>query len=169
MGSRPLAGKTLAGYQAELHGLLLWAKSRGYLAADPLENAAGFDETPQTRRRALTLDEIHRFLEAAESPAERLVYQVALTSGYRLGELRALKVADLDAAGCTLPLAAEFCKGRKDSRQPIPAALAVKLAESAAGKALDSPLLDILHSPLLAFYRALKRAGIPKVNPARQG
>jgi integrase len=166
MHPRPLAGRTLAAYQVDVHALVLWAKSRGYLAADPLENVAPFDSTPQTHRRALTADEIRRRLEAAESPAERLVYEVALCTGYRRGELRSLTVNDLDVAGCTLPLAAEFCKDRKDSRQGIPPALAEKLAGEAAGRAPDAPLLSLGRHPDRSLQRTLKAAGIPKVNPA---
>lgn len=163
---RPLAGKSLDGYAGELHSLLLWAKRRGYLEADPLEYMAGQDTTPKTRRRALTPSEIGRLLAAIDDPTFRLAAEVALCTGYRVGELRALKVSDLDAAGCTLPLAAEFTKGRRAARQPLPAELAAALAESIRGKPADAPLLTLPAHPNRAVYLALDRAGLPRSNPA---
>ena len=61
------------------------------------------------------------------------------STGYRMGELRALKVKDLDVAGRTLPLAAEFTKGRRAARQPVSAAPVRKLAASVSEAVLGAP------------------------------
>jgi len=163
--TKPLTGKTLQGYANDLHSCLRWAKRRNYLATDPLEGMTAFDTTPapDSRRRALTADEIDRILRAS-APAERLVYQTALCTGYRMSELRALRVADLDVERSTLPLAAEHTKARKGARQPIPAGLARALAEAAAGKAPQEPLLDMAAKPLPVLYRTMKRAGVSRRN-----
>jgi len=127
------AGKTIQTHLESLKALALWAKGRGYLETDPLERLAPFDTTAKQARRALTESEIESLLRV--SPVERrLIYEVALCTGYRKGELAALAVSDVDHKHNTLPLAAEFCKGRRDSRQPIPGALAAKLVEHAKGR-----------------------------------
>ncbi len=163
--SAPLTGKSLQNYAEAIHSLCLWAARRGYLDADPLAHLSKFDITPQSHRRAPSAQEIAAILQHAASPAERLLYEVALCSGYREGELRALRVQDLDADGCTLPLAAEFTKSRKAARQPIPRALAAKLATGAEGKRRRDPLLDMPAQPLEQLYRTMARAGVPKWAP----
>jgi len=166
--ARKLTGKTLANAAEVLRSMMSWARRRGYVDANPLEYMAGHDTTPRSRRRAPTDREIRLILKHAASDAERLVYEVALCTGYRQGELRALRVEDLDVKGCTLPLAAEFTKARRAARQPIPRALADRLAASCEGKALGAPMLDGLEAkdrPLDVLYATMKRAGIPKWAP----
>jgi len=85
------SGKTLQNYRETLKAFCLWAKQRGYLDADPLEDMAPFNTTPRTRRRAMTPDEIARLLQAAPEH-RRLLYEVAFCTGLRAGELRALTV-----------------------------------------------------------------------------
>lgn len=172
--ARPLSGKTLELFREAIHALCLWAKRRGYLDADPLEGAARFDTTPLTRRRALTLAELGRVLAVIEDPDFRLAVEVASCTGYRVSELRALKVSDLQASRIaeldelvySLPLAAEFCKGRKSARQPIAPELAAVLTASAAGKPPDAPLVHVEDKPAERIRRALKLAGLPPSNPA---
>lgn len=158
------AGKTVASHVESLKSFCLWCKGRGYLDCDPLEGMAGFDVTPEENRRALTESEIAKLLAVAP-PSRRLLYEVAICSGYRKGELAALKVRDLDAEHCTLPLAAEFTKGRRDARQPIPTALATKLAEACKGKEPNERLLTFSPNIDRPFKRDLGKAGIPETAP----
>lgn len=181
---KPFSGKTLNHYRESLCAFLRWCKSRNYVEQHPLEGLAEFDETPAYERRAPTLDELRRILDAAETmdtakdapkwvrehwktkglgePNPRLAVEVLLSTGYRRGELKALRVADLDAAACSLNLAAANCKGRKDSRQPISPALAEKLAAHVAGRAPTAPLLNLPNDPVRWLYRAM-RAADPEV------
>jgi hypothetical protein len=101
---------------------------------------APFDCTPKTPHRALTDEEVKALLAFAP-PDRALWYRVALATGYRQGELRALGVRNLDPFGPSLPLAAEFCKNRQDARQPITRELADELAALVAGKGPDDSLL----------------------------
>lgn len=48
---------------------------------------APFDTSPQTRRRALSAEEISRFLSTC-APSLRLLYETAFLSGLRANELR---------------------------------------------------------------------------------
>ena len=137
-----LTGKTVQGYSEAIASFCDWCVSRQYLDADPLAALAAFDCTPKTPHRELCGDEIQKLL-AATPPARALVYRVALATGYRQNELRCLTVGRLDMFGPSLPLAAEFCKDRRDARQPISRELADELAALAVGKAPDAPLLPI--------------------------
>ena len=60
----------------------------------------------------MTAEEIHRLLRAC-APERRLLYEVALCSGLRAGELRALTVAHLDTVRGGVRLDAEWTKNRK--------------------------------------------------------
>ena len=157
-------GKTIHSYIESIKALVVWAKGRGYLDADPLEGLAPFDTTPKEIRRALNVREIEKLLAAAP-PFRRLIYAVALCTGYRKGELAALKVKDLDTQHNTLPLAAEFTKGRRNARQPIPAALAVTLRAVAQGKDAEAPLLHVVFHIDRQFQSDREKAGIPKTAP----
>jgi integrase len=137
-----LAGKTVQGYSEALASFCDWCVSRQYLAADPLSIITAFNCTPKNPHRELAADEIQKLLVAA--PAHQaLLYRVALSTGYRQNELRSLTVGCLDLFGPSLPLAAEFCKDRRDARQPITRELADELAALSKGKPANAPLLDM--------------------------
>ena len=132
-----LSGKTLNSYADTLRAFCSWCVERGYLDANPLDGLAPFDATPETRRRAMTADEIALLLEAAPEH-RRLLYETAFCTGLRAGELRALTVDALDMERSGLLLDAEWTKNRKPGIQPIPHALARRLAAFAgAGTASE--------------------------------
>jgi len=90
------AGRTLQSYAECLKSFCNWCVARGYLEKTPLTGLARFDLTPKTVRRAMTQEEVRRLMEVA--PVERkLLYATAMCTGLRVGELRSLDVADLDA------------------------------------------------------------------------
>ena len=139
---KKLSGKTIQSHLESIKAFCIWCTERGYFEKDPLAGLVPFDTSPRTHRRALTETEISKLLDA--SPMNRrMVYEVALCTGYRKAELAALKLKDLDVSTCTLSLSAEHCKGRKDSRQPIPQSLALKLQAAFEGKPGETPLLDV--------------------------
>ena len=172
-------GKTLRNYAECIKGFCNWCKARGYLAGDPLRALAKFDATPQTRRRAMTQEEIIRLVETA--PEERkLLYEVAFCTGLRAGELRALSSADLDSMNCGLRLHPEWTKNRKPGFQPLPRTLVQNLrvfAESGRAERLyrkynsrknskrnfpKYPLLFVPRDPAGSLDRDLNVAGISK-------
>lgn len=161
----PMTGKALHNYSDTIHAFCRWAKDRKYLATDPLEGLARFDITPKRIRRALTVDEIQKVLDAAETTDDRLLFEVALCTGYRRGELRALQVKDFNQKRCTISLPAALTKGRKDAEQPISEPLAQKLAEVTRQLPPSAPLLRIHCRPHERLYRALALAGVPKDSP----
>jgi integrase len=128
-----------------LKSLVLWSVKRGYIGEDPLRGMTAIDDRPETPHRALTEEEVGALLTKCD-PAHRLWYEVALATGYRVGELRALKVRDLDIFGPSLPLGADFTKNRKDARQPITRALAEKLRRLCQGRPDEDAMLGIQSS-----------------------
>ncbi len=155
------SGKTIQSYADGLKAFTAWCTERGYLSEDPLRRLRPFDGTPVDKRRAATLQEVHRLLESVEGQPERwLLYATACTSGLRAGELRALQVKDLDAVRWGLGLDAAWTKNRRPGFQPIPSEIVRRLVEASAGKQPGDRLLTVpLHTERV-FARDAERAGI---------
>ena len=159
---RGRSGKTLHDYQQALKSFCGWCVDRGYLPRDPLARLRRFDPTPDTRRRALTLEDIAAIFAVA-APERRLLYEMALFSGLRLGELRHLTGAHLDIDRGGVRLNAEWTKNRRAGFQPLPGHLVSKLAR--ATEFPSSPLLPVpSHAQITRhFEKDLEAAAIPKV------
>jgi integrase/recombinase XerD len=174
------AGKTLANYAEALAAFCDWCVERGYLAADPLKNFKGFDTTPKEKRRAMTIDEIHRLL--AVCPAHRqLLWETALLSGLRANELRHLSRDHLDVEQGGLHLDAGWTKNRKAEFLPMPHTLLERLRTGIddaiarytqvykKGRPLripEHPLLYVPRDPARELDKDLRKAGIPKYTKA---
>ena len=158
------AGKTLQNYAGTLVSFCNWSTARGYLAENPLKGLAKFDTTPKTTRRAVTPEDIRSLLTTC-APERRDAYEVALASGLRAGELRALRVKHLSVQRSGLYLEAAWTKNRKPGFQPLPAAVVARLAEASEGKAPDDPLLYVPSHAARELDKDLKAAGIPKWTP----
>ena len=180
--SKDRAGKTVANYAESIGALCDWCLQRGYLAEDPLKAMAPFDTTPQTMRRALSMEEIARVLEVC-TPHRRLLLETAFFSGLRANELRNLTLDHLTDNPCGVRLDAAWTKNRQKGFQPIPQDLANRLrdfGQSAQAAALygrhkarkDSthpapmnPLLYVPSNTSRVLDEALDLAGIPKNAP----
>jgi|GEM_PF-485741 len=157
-----------------------WARERGFLETDPLSGMATLDGTPESTRRALTPDEVNRIMEVAPED-RRLLYEVALTTGLRVVELRALTPDCVDTELGVLRLDAAWTKNRRSSLMPIPEELIHKLVEHAdkkqaiklyqlhygrRGEIADNipsnPLLYVNSHTAHALHKDLQAAGIPK-------
>ena len=172
-------GKTLSNYAEALRAFCQWCRQRGYLNHQPLEGLAPFDITPNRVRRALSVEEINRFLSAC-TPSLRLLYDAAFLSGLRVNELRSLTVDHLDRERSGLILDAEWTKNRQAGFQPLSKALVARLSASVeAGEpdrlyaqayalarhrkpAPEGRLLYVPWHTAQAVYADLERAGIPK-------
>lgn len=156
------ANKTLQNKAEPLKAFCNWCVERGYLDETPLKGLAKIDATPRTPYRPFTDEERLALLEAAPSHRQ-LIYRVALATGYRQSELRALKTKDLDVFGPSLPLAAEFTKNRREARQPISRELANELAALAEGRDPEERLLPRMvdvDGTRDNFERDLKKAAL---------
>ena len=160
---RGRTSKTLRNYQGSLQSFCRWYIDRGYLPSDPPARLRKFDGTPRTRRRVLTLADIATILAVA-LPERRLLYEMALFSGLRRGELRHLRGAHLDLDRGGVRLEAEWTKNHRAGFQPLPAHLVAKLAR--ATEFPSSPLMRVPSQPQLTrvFDRDLQAAGIEKAN-----
>ena len=135
-----------------LRSLVLWAIKRGFIGDNPLRGMAKMDVKAKVPHRALTEEETQLLLENA--PADRrLWYETALETGYRVKELRSLKVGDLDLTGPSLPLGADYTKNRKAARQPITRELSAKLEQLTTNRSATEPLLGI---PSSVAYKCIK-------------
>jgi integrase len=166
------AGKTISNYAEALAAFCDWCVERSYLERDPLKKFKGFDTTPQTQRRAMTIVEMQKLL--AVSPGHRaLLWETALLSGLRADELRHLSKDHLDEHG--LHLDASWTKNRKGGFLPLPKTLIERL--QGFDEAIDRyrtvykeipsfipehPLLYVPRDPARELDKDLAAAGIPK-------
>ncbi len=112
----------------------------------------------------MTPEEIQKLL-AATKEKRQLLYETAMLTGLRAGELRALKVRHLDIHRQGLHLEAKWTKNRRKGFQPLPLVLLNRLVAASEGKNDDAPLLKVPVKQSQALDRDLKRAGISKRLP----
>ncbi len=123
------SAKTLNEYLNAACAFMRWLADHERVEANPLERVVKVEargrETYQ--RRALSVDECKRLLEAAGP--RRLLYLVALTTGLRRGEIAALRWADvnIDEAHPWLKVRASTAKNHKEATIPLRPELAAKL------------------------------------------
>jgi len=120
------AGKTTSQQVGTLHAFCGWCVRRRFLKQHPLTGMAPFNTEAETRRRALTPDEIGRLL-AVSPPDYRLTFETALCTGLRKRELRLLQRGNLDADAATLHVDAATAKNRNAETLPVPPWLADSL------------------------------------------
>jgi len=154
-----LTGKTLNDYLSGFKSFLKWCNERGYVAGNPLAIVKKMDlrRCRRQMRRSLTLDEINRLLAAA-SPINKAAYLLAVYSGIRRGEIKALEWGDVNFSQRYIRLRADITKNKKEKLMPLRpeqlAALELIRPENATGKIFPS---------LARFYRMNKewiKAGI---------
>ena len=169
MAAENFAAKTIALKVQALKGLINWALTRKYLREDPLLALSKMDLKACDPHRKLTDAELSALLAVAP-PHRRLGYQTGYETGFRVNELRSLRVQDLDMSGPSLRLLSEFSKDRKEWRQPIPQDLADKLSEATKGMPGDAPLLKIASSKAWKLFKKdLNAAGIAEVIEEKVG
>jgi integrase len=160
LAGRDLAGKTLNNRREALMGFCTWLVKRGFLDDNPVKNLTRFDTTPQSRRRALTLDEIDALLAAAP-PERRALYELALGSGLRLKELASLRVRNFDGVRKGLVLESAWTKGRRDGFLVLgDTPLTARLAAYCAGKDSETPLFNMPTRAARELQKDAKSAGI---------
>ena len=131
-----------------------WMVSNGRIDRDPFARLKPGNARvdPRRRRGEFTPEEIGKLfaiiLESKTSfrslsgPDRRMLYRVALGTGYRAAELAALVPIyfDLDSVPPVVILPAEFTKNRKTAAQPIADELAAELRTFLQGRAMKEPL-----------------------------
>jgi len=112
-----LRPKTLNDYHAAFCGFMNWLHRHGRMPVNPLIAAGTVDQRgQQAQKRALSDDEATRLLTACD-PRRRPAWLLMLTTGLRLGEVRALRWGDLvlDVADSFVRARAATTKNRKEA------------------------------------------------------
>jgi len=171
-------GQTMRNFVDALTTFCNWCAVRGYLSESPLKSLGKIDTTPETTRRAMRPEEIKALLEVA--PAyRRLLYEMAIMSGLRVTELRALTTNHVDLKQGGIWLEAEWTKNRQAGFQYLPAGLLERLMAFADSgvipklyqrfyKTFTCPVNALLYVPSHTAREMdidLRKAGIPKVTP----
>jgi integrase len=91
-----------------------------------------------------------------------MLYVLAVTSGLRAGELRALTVGHLDAERGGLRLDATWTKNRKSGFQPVASGVIRRLVKLAEGLPASAKLLHVPYHSARELERDMKRAGLDK-------
>ena len=76
-----------------------------------------YGKKPKALPCVLSHEEVRRFFDAAASPRDRLLFQIAYAAGLRVSEVVRLKLTDIDAQRMTLHI--HCAKGRKDRMVPL--------------------------------------------------
>jgi len=154
-------GKTLTNYAEGIAAFCDWCVKRGYLHADPLKLLGAFDITPKTSRRALTSEELHNLLEKC-APERRLLYELAICTGLRAGELGALRKSHFNTQRAGLHLDGAWTKNRKPGFQPLPGWLVRKLSVELNDRNPDEQVVAVPSHPARELDKDLKAAGVAK-------
>ncbi|HPY77723.1 MAG TPA: site-specific integrase, partial [Anaerohalosphaeraceae bacterium] len=152
---KPISAGTRRHYLKASKQFSKWMESTGRAANDPLR-LAGFKQVQiERRRRALSRDEIICLLAYTRragvlygmpGPERALCYQLAIESGLRRGELRALKRSSFDFEACTIRLDPQDTKNRKGGTLPVKAGTMELLKEHLSGKMPNTPAFRLTNS-----------------------
>ncbi len=158
------------------------------LSANPFQKLPKFDEDSDRRqpRRALTMDELGRLMEAARNapgrpklkdagkdsrPAQRLsgagradLYAILAGTGLRMEETRLLLVSDLylDAIVPGIDLRPEVTKSRRAEFIPLHPGLIDIIRKQIAGRKPAARAFEVPADLIKRFHADCKRAGIPR-------
>lgn len=182
-----LSPKTVRNHATFAHGLFAFAVKRGWATANPVERddlpAAGGADPAIRFLSPEELEALYRATPADDlGPTERVLYMTAAMAGLRLGELLALRWADVNWPAGTIRVRRSYTHGaftvpksRRSSRAvPMADRLAGELARHQAASAYQGDDDLVFAHPHLGtvldgsklrkrFHAALERAGLRRV------
>lgn len=91
-----------------------WAKERGHIDQNPLQDAK-FKAPPPKDRGVLLLEQLNKILAAASEPLFPILSMLSFT-GMRSGEVERLLIEDVDLAGCWIHVVSREGKETKSGR-----------------------------------------------------
>ncbi len=159
-----ISPKTLNEYLIAIRSLLNWMVSRGRLIHCSLASVEMLPVYKQVNpRRALTDDELSRLVKV--SGQRGLLYLFAAFTGLRYGEVKALRVCDLNLDAAFLIARAETTKNGHEAPAPLPLGIVEALRsyiekQGFQPSGLLFPLMSRKHFPEDA-----EAAGIPLIGP----
>jgi integrase len=166
------SAQTCNHYRACVRTFARWAKRTGRLREYPLEGLTGFNVKEDRRhdRRTLSLDELHRLIQAAEQgpvvlrltgPARALCYRLAASTGLRYSEIASIRPASFDWKAPSVTVAAAYTKNGDPATLPLPRDLADDLEPYVAAIPAGSPVFRLVkHKGTKLLRRDLEAAGI---------
>ena len=163
--------KTLNEYLNSASSFCNWMVRQARIVGNPLKYVAKVNVkgNERVKRRALSDDETRRLLAVAGP--RKVVYQTALCTGLRRGEMEALEWGDLDldTAAPVIKLRASTTKNKRAAVLPIYAKLAEELKQHrpAVWLASDFVFADIIPS-MKVFKNDLKAADVPFIDDQGQ-
>jgi integrase len=144
LAKQELSATTRNSYRQTAIGFANWLVSKERLPKNPLLNATKAEGKKTRSRRALSIGELRTLIAAAESrsPARALLYRLAVGTGLRKGELKALRVHHLrlDAEQPHVLLPGEYTKNGKDALLPLTPWLVAALQTATKGKGESQPI-----------------------------
>src|SRR5829696_77202 len=144
------SAKTSASALATLESVMRFARRRGWIVADPVEQLE-HDERPRPerrRQRVLGRAEIERLL-AVCAPRDRLMVATVLYTGLRISEMLGLVWDDIDFAAGVIHVRAQLSRAHRD-------APARRVVPNTAASVRDVPLVPQL-ARLLSAHRQRTR------------
>ena len=156
-----------------------WLWRDGRTRDDALVHLAGYNVKLDRRhdRRALTDEELARLIQAAErgpkvrgmfGPNRAMLYQLAVGTGFRAGELASLtpESFDLDAEPPTVTIEAAYSKHRRQDEQPIRRDLADLLKPWLKGRKRGQLVFKMPDKPVKLIQADLRAAREAWLNEA---
>ena len=142
-----------------------WAVEDNRLSQNQLEHLKQL-KNDQSQRAAFEPEELRQLLTHTEPAGtsfglagyqRSILYRFAAETGFRAGEIRALKVQDFDFKNNTVILLGKFTKNNKEASLPIRAATAERLKELFSGKL---PLAEAFKMPSKGNMARMLRADL---------
>lgn len=145
---KPVGDSTKRKASVVLVAMLHYAVKVKIINAAPIDGSISPQQS-KPERRALTIDEVDKVLEAAPTKEAKLLLEVLLRTGLRPGEAKGLKVKDLDTTRKRLTVARDVddlgridaVKSRRKREVPISSMMVSILEEQANDKESDDWLL----------------------------
>jgi integrase len=171
-GRQRMSDTNVAHYARAVKSFAKWLWKDKRVRDDPLVHMELPEVTDKMTRRAMEVEEIAALLATTprlgrraglSGPDRMVVYSIALSTGYRLGELASLTPESFQLAEDppTIFCAGKHCKNRKDSRQPIRLELATMLKDWLADKPPGEPVFPINRDDAaLSLRMDLEAAGV---------
>ena len=170
---RGISAQTSNFYLQNFKQFCTWMVRDGRAAENPVQHLQGVNVRTDRRhdRRALTVDELRKLLQAALSGPERygmtgaermLCYRLTLETGLRAGEIRSLTRASFDLAsdGPTVTIEAAYSKRRRRDQQPLRPDTAAMLAQHLQHKAPAAKAFNLPEDAAEMLRKDLQAAGI---------
>ncbi len=159
-------------YRASVKAFAKWCYDAHRVREDILRGVKGFNAKEDRRhdRRTLSLDELRRVIEAAQTgpmvaemsgPARALCYRLAVASGLRYSEIASIRPESFDWKASSVTVAAAYTKNGDPATLPLASDLTNDLAAYVAPLTSGTPVFPLPPKGARMLRVDLTAAGIP--------